>query len=75
MRRTLSVLAATMVALGLCICARASADTRGVTVQLRASEAAGAPVAETVKLYGASHVLLMDAVYDYFTKREKPPLV
>jgi formylglycine-generating enzyme required for sulfatase activity len=36
-----------------------SADTSGVDVVLKASEAADAPVAETVQLYGASHALVI----------------
>ena len=36
-----------------------AAETRGLRVELRASEAAEAPVAETVELYGASHALVI----------------
>ena len=38
---------------------RAHAATRGLTVELRASEASGAPVAEAVQLYGSSHALVI----------------
>ena len=39
--------------------AASSADTRGVSVQLRASDEANAPVSETVKLYSSSHALVI----------------
>ena len=35
------------------------AETRGVSVTLRAGEQPGAPITETVKLYGASHALVI----------------
>ena len=35
------------------------AETRGVTVTLRAGEQPGAPITETVKLYGSSHALVI----------------
>ena len=37
----------------------ASAETRGLTIQLKASEARDAPVAAEVRLYGASHALVI----------------
>ncbi len=37
----------------------AVAASRGIEVTLRASERAGAPVAETVRLYGASYALVI----------------
>jgi formylglycine-generating enzyme required for sulfatase activity/uncharacterized protein YgiM (DUF1202 family) len=43
-----------------------SAGTRGVTVQLRDSNNANAPVAEEVKLYGSSHALVIGI--DRYTK-------
>ena len=54
MRRLMlaALLAATMASGAL-------AQTRGVTVTLRAGEQPGAPVAETVTLYGASHALVI----------------
>ncbi len=42
----------------------AEAATRGVTVKLKASEVPGAPVAEEVTLYGASHALVI-GIDDY----------
>ena len=36
-----------------------AAGSRGVTVKLKASEAAGAPVSETVRLYSNSHALVI----------------
>ena len=59
MKSRSSVLAAVAFALAMGMVAGASADTRGVKVQLRASEDANAPVTETVKLYGASHALVI----------------
>ena len=41
----------------LLLASGALAETRGLSVELRASEAAGAPVAETVRLYSKSYVL------------------
>lgn len=37
----------------------ASADTRGLTIKLKASEAKDAPVTEEVRLYGSSHALVI----------------
>ena len=37
----------------------AAAQTRGLTIQLKASEARDAPVAEEVRLYGSSHALVI----------------
>ena len=37
----------------------AAAETRGLSVQLRASEARDAPVAETVELYSKSYALVI----------------
>ena len=59
MRHVSSALTAIIVAVGVGICATASADTRGISVQLRASDDANAPVTETVKLYGSSHALVI----------------
>ena len=53
------VLAALAFAWGLGLAVAASADTRGISVQLRASDDANAPVTETVKLYGSSHALVI----------------
>ena len=39
--------------------AAAAAETRGLTIKLRASEARNAPVAEEVRLYGASYALVI----------------
>ena len=55
-----AVLAAAIVAAGLVASQMAGAATsRGVEVRLKASEAADAPVVETVQLYGASHALVI----------------
>jgi formylglycine-generating enzyme required for sulfatase activity len=55
-----AVLAAAVMAAGLMASPMAEAATsRGVEVRLKASEAADAPVAETVQLYGASHALVI----------------
>ena len=45
--------------LALVISSGALAETRGITVRLRADESSNAPVAETVELYGASHALVI----------------
>ena len=52
------LLAAITTALFLCV-AGASADTRGLTIKLKASEAKDAPVTEEVRLYGSSHALVI----------------
>ncbi len=39
--------------------ASAGAATRGISVELRASEAPGAPVSETVRLYEKSYALVI----------------
>ena len=54
--RALSLLS---IAVVLAWASGADADTRGITVQLRASDDANAPVTETVKLYGSSHALVI----------------
>jgi hypothetical protein len=50
--------AATLLGL-LALSSGALTATRGLIVQLRESEAAGAPLAEQIKLYGASHALVI----------------
>jgi len=59
----MGVLTATLVAMLLTatmiVPTSASAASRGVQVQLKASESAGAPDAGTVTLYGASHALVI----------------
>ena len=59
MRGALSLLVIAVVAVGILVANGASADTRGITVNLRASEEANSPIAEEVKLYGASHALVI----------------
>ncbi len=69
-------------ALGLAILALVGAggegiaETRGVTIKLKASEAAGAPVAEEVRLYGSSHALVIgiDAYRDRAWPRLSQPI-
>ena len=51
-------LALATAALFLCLTG-ASADTRGLTVKIKASEAKDAPVTEEVRLYGSSHALVI----------------
>ena len=64
MRRRPFLVSALVVALGWGACGVTSAETRGITVKLRASESADAPVTEEVELYGASHALVI-GIDDY----------
>ena len=58
--RKATALAVSVIAIGLMIStATLAAGSRGVTVKLKASEAANAAVADTVQLYGASHALVI----------------
>lgn len=50
-------LAAILAALALLMAP--SAGTCGLTIELKASEALGAPVTEEVRLYGSSHALVI----------------
>jgi hypothetical protein len=59
MRHISSALISIAFAFGIGICTVAFADTRGISVQLRASDDANAPITETVKLYGSSHALVI----------------
>ena len=55
-----TALAAAVITIGLIFSTAAlAAGSRGVTVKLKASEAAGAPVSETVRLYSNSHALVI----------------
>jgi len=48
-----------VMSLALALCGPADAQSRGVEVTLRASEAPGAPAARRVSLYGTSHALVI----------------
>ena len=48
-----------LLAAALLLGGAAAAQTRGLTIQLKASEARDAPVAEEVRLYGASYALVI----------------
>ena len=52
------------VASSVLLASPASAEPRGLSVELRESPAAGAPITETVKLYGASYALVI-GIDDY----------
>ena len=55
-----TVLVAAAIAIGLMFSTAAmAADSRGVEVKVRTSEATNAPVADIVQLYGASHALVI----------------
>ena len=54
-----AIAAATALAGSMLLASAALAETRGLSVELRASEAAGAPVSETVRLYSKSYALVI----------------
>jgi len=56
---SLMILPVVMLAVGLAWVSTAQAASRGITVELRASERPGAPVAQSVRLYSKSHALVI----------------